>query len=156
MAGWSRMMNRHTYEDDLEASPWLAVYRELADIFYRADPVGLRQFPCLPYEEYGPEALRIIAALVIGDAVDGGDWIGDLFRSIDAALLSSTKPRELSYEELKQLTEKAFDDMFGDCHEIESGVIHEVAEALEKHGLLLLTENQIDELRGSTSSLHQS
>lgn len=143
-------MNRHTYEDDLEASPWLALYRELADIFYRADPVGLRQFPWLPYEEYGPEALRIIAALVIGDAV-GEDWIGELFRSVDAAM-PSTKPRELSYEELKQLTEKAFDDMFGDCHEIESGVIREVAEALGKHGLLLLTGNQMDELRSSTSS----
>ena len=151
-------MNRHTYENDLEASPWLDLYRDLADIFYRADPIGLRQFPCLPDEEYGPEALRIIAILVIGDTI-GEDWIGELFRSVDvAALAPVVKPRELSYEELKQLTEKAFDDMFGGCHEIESGVIHEVAEALEKHGLLLLlTENQMDELRSSsTSSVHES
>jgi hypothetical protein len=103
------LLNRHTYEDALRASPFGEVYDELTGLFYEMDPVGLRGFPGLPRDEYGPEALRVIAELVLGpEDLASEEWQEALW-----AAKAPESPRDLSDWELLELFGRAFAHMFG-------------------------------------------
>jgi hypothetical protein len=129
-----KLLNRHGYEDALRASPFGEVYDELTDLFYELDPVGLRGFPGLPRDEYGPEALRVTAELVLApEDLSSEKWQEALW-----AAKAPESPRDLSDWQLLELFGRAFVHMFGPGFG-ESASFEDDARlraCLQEHGLL--------------------
>jgi len=129
-------LNRHRYQDELEASPFLPVYEELTDVFYEADPIGLCGFPGLPRDEYGPEALRVIAMLVLEPGELALEhWHEGLWR-----LQGLPFPRGLDERDVEALVKDAFVELFGPStcmgYAFEEQHVAAATAVLRVHGLL--------------------
>ncbi len=61
MTELAEILNRHWFYERLRAHWARVVVLDVAEVLFWQDPAGLRGFPCLPRNEYEPEALWLVA-----------------------------------------------------------------------------------------------
>jgi hypothetical protein len=129
------LLNRHSFQDALDASPYVDIVVKVGEVMFRSDPMGLRGF-FLPNCEYFPEALALTAWVVTGS-----ENIDD-FLARDHNDASTPPPRSLTVEKIQASTAQIFKKMFEKDVYIDLKTARRCLRCYHQDGLALITKTE--------------
>ncbi len=131
----AQFLNRHVYDEALDASGWREVYEDLSAVLRHDDPLGVRDMGA-PSDEYGPEALLFLALVLLGER--SGDQLVRAVEELEELAWSQAPPyRALSEAAAQEALQHAYDGLFGGGYSPLPGTAAACLRVCVEHGIVV-------------------